>query len=277
MNADYQRLIDEARTDLVTHMAEYVRSQQMPLHLTGVKLEPAVELGQLQEIYRRMYMIRERLRLFAGLFACHDCGHLEGEHHAHDCAERPGQLVTRPKGWVAPPPSEPAEIVDLTPQPCGHPACPYVCLPGTKFCAQHQGEAIDLDKIKKADEGQYAKEYEQKPEPSPLQVDRHMAVRAGRVSAEEAIEVMQLILERKVPVTEAGPMGSLRTIRVFVTSTGHRLAFFQDDGDLDYLDAIRFPDGREGEYSDWCPPGSRALYNPADDIDARQLKEVLRW
>lgn len=139
MNPEYKRLIDEARTDLVTHMAEYVRGQQMPLHLTGEKLTKTEELGKLQEIYRRMHMLRERIRLFAGLFQCYDCEHLEGEHHASECRRGQG-IIVRPRGWTAPPPSEPAEIVDITPRGCAKDACPYTALPGSKHCSQHQGE-----------------------------------------------------------------------------------------------------------------------------------------
>lgn len=56
----------------------------------------------------------------------------------------------------------------------------------------------------------------------------------------------------------------------FVTASGWRFVFFQDCGDLDYLDAARAPDGRDAEFDDWVPGGSCAceagFQNPTDGI-----------
>lgn len=267
-NADYKRLIDEARTDLVTHMAEYVRGQQMPLHLTGEKLKHSEELGRLQEIWRRMYVMRERLRMFAGLYACPACEHLEGEHHASDChGGRAALPVLRPRGWVAPPPSEPAEILPLAQSQCAVGDCIYTAIPNSRFCTLHQDK----------DRGpEYAKEYEQKPTPSAPGDRATPALHANRVEAREAIEVMNAIIERKLTVVEASNNKDATT-RVFVTNEGHRLEFFNDSNELDYLNMIRMPDGREGCYDSWCPPLSTSVYNPADDIDYQALMRVLQW
>lgn len=275
-NPEYERLIQEARTDLVTHMAEYVRGQQMPLHLTGEQLKPQQELANLQEIWRRMYVVRERLRMFAGLYACPVCEHLEGEHHASDCqGGRAALPVRRPPGWVAPPPSEPATVVELIQRQCAVSDCPYNALPGREFCRQH-------------DTPDYAREYEQKPTPSDgvaLDARSHADLPAGdrmrkivqdRVTAKEAVEVMERIITRKLTVVEAtNDHGQVS--RVFVTGEGHRLQFFNDSNELDYLERIRMPDGREGEYDDWCPEHPEKMYNPADEIDDKALMRVLQW
>lgn len=259
-NPEYQRLISEARVDLVTHMAEYVRGQQMPVHLTGELLTPQQELGKLQEVYRRMYMLRERMRLFGQLFQCYDCDHLEGEHHANDCSLGRG-VITRPKNWTAPPPSEPAEVMGLRQVGCASPTCPYTAPPGSTFCAQHvEGAEVVKEVIQE-----------------PRQKEESRVRPDNYVTAKEAIELMQRIIDHKVSVVEAGPDETHHVSRVFITGEGHRLQFFNDANELDYLEAIRFPDGREGEYDDWCPPLATSVYNPADDIDDQALMRVLQW
>jgi hypothetical protein len=243
MTPEQQKLINEARADLATHMAEYARSVQMPVHLTGELLKPRDELAKLQEVYRRIALVRDRLHIFHGLYECHGCGHLEGEHHADDCPGHRGHTkVRRPPGWTptlhaVPAMPIPVEMVEHTSTRCAHDGCIYHAVPGTAHCTQH--------------------------------------VPPARVTAQEALEVMKRILERKVGVVEAtNDHGHVS--RVFVTAEGHRLVFFNDANELDYLESIRMPDGREGEYDDWCPPDT-SVYNPADDIDTPALEKVLQW
>lgn len=134
-------LVAQFRTDLLTHMAEFVREMQMPLHLTGDALTAPEELGKLQEIFRRYLEHRSRLGESAHLFSCAGCGHFEGEHHASDCTRygRSAAIITRPPGWMWDAVgSGPVEIFDMAPLPCPVAGCIYCQISGIGFCAQHR-------------------------------------------------------------------------------------------------------------------------------------------
>lgn len=143
---------EEARKDLQNFMSDYLSTKEgMPpeLHVFANRdstkgWTPAMwELSMLQQIYRRMAYLRGLLA--AGLYAC-ACGSIEGEHHVNGCGFHPN-VVRRPKGWVptnqpaANDGSGPVEIHEHVEQKCAKASdgCIYVALPGSKFCAQHQG------------------------------------------------------------------------------------------------------------------------------------------
>lgn len=63
----------------------------------------------------------------------------------------------------------------------------------------------------------------------------------------------------------------------FVTENGWRIVFFNDVGELDYLDSITAPDGRTGSFDDWCPEDwMTKTMNPLDDLldDERRCLEA---
>lgn len=122
-------------------MRLYLELVEMPLYLTGQQLNPAEELGRLQEIHRLLLEHRARVGLAGQLYSCPGCGHYEGEHHAGDCSSRTFVPVARPPGWQ-PALSEPVEIIDFSLQPCPFPGCLYMQLPGVGFCAQHRAEPV---------------------------------------------------------------------------------------------------------------------------------------
>lgn len=145
--------VDQARTDLLTFMGEYVRSagQMEPGLQTFMDRGWTVqmwELAALQQIYRRMHYLRSTL--VVGLFGCM-CGSYEGEVHSSECPllHRAGHVVRRPKGWTLPDPQPiPVELKDYVDKPCARKAegCIYFALPGTELCAQHtEGHKDGLD------------------------------------------------------------------------------------------------------------------------------------
>lgn len=60
------------------------------------------------------------------------------------------------------------------------------------------------------------------------------------------------------------------------------ITFFNDCGDLDYCDSARAPDGREGEYEDWCAVPMddcgdvRPTAQPLDLLSADELRALDR-
>ena len=103
------------------------------------------ELRLIQEIHRRMWLLRSHLG--AGLYAC-ECGSFEGEVHSSECictlyaieTQLP-LVVARPAGWTpgTPPASQPVELKDWVDKPCAQAeaGCIYNAMPGTKHCSQH--------------------------------------------------------------------------------------------------------------------------------------------
>lgn len=140
MDKQHENAIKDRRNALLVVMTEYMRTMQLPLHLTGEALRPPEELTVLQEIWRLLLAHRDALGTFNELYRCPDCEHFEGERHATDCPLDRHVAITRPRNWTPAPVSTPVELIDLRPDPCPVAGCIYMQLPGTGFCAQHQVE-----------------------------------------------------------------------------------------------------------------------------------------
>lgn len=100
------------------------------------------------------------------------------------------------------------------------------------------------------------------------------------ISRKEAVEFMRSIAIGKEPIKAVGCawddwIGNIE----FVTESGWRIVFFNDVGELDYLDSITAPDGRTGSFGDWVPAdGEAGTTNPLDDLsgdEELQLEAVL--
>jgi hypothetical protein len=79
--------------------------------------------------------------------------------------------------------------------------------------------------------------------------------RAATVPASEVAELLLQIVAREITVKAKGQTWNDVQIGdvTFSLSNGAELVVFNDCSDLDYIDAIRMPDGRTCQFEDWVP------------------------
>ena len=95
----------------------------------------------------------------------------------------------------------------------------------------------------------------------------------GRVTRDEVVALLKLILD----CPSALKLVDRSWDDVFAGEVEFRfdeweITLFNDCDGLDYVDAVKAPDGRIGDFDDWVLPDS--LISPLDDLDSDEFRRL---